>query len=185
MATHGDVLHGKAKNGSAPRELYDVKNLLADKWVLAIATALRSGPLRRVDILSTCTSYSIDEKWSSKPAVLQDSILGRHLKKMRLLGLIDRASCMKSFPPVAVYSLNPAVSDLLGLMDPLVVWARVNAEIVERAQAYSRDPAGADVGGGGGGGQAIADRNDLGAAVIAPRAGRFPDPAAYVDERAC
>jgi DNA-binding HxlR family transcriptional regulator len=110
------------------RGLYDLKNLFGDKWVPAILVALRDGPLRRVEILSTVNSYSIDENWTDKHAVLHDSILARTLKKMREQGLIVRESCDKSFPPEVAYSLTPAVAEVLTLAEPLIEWTRAHPE---------------------------------------------------------
>lgn len=120
------------------RGLYDLKNLFGDKWVPAILVALRDGPLRRVEILSTVNSYSIDENWTDKHAVLHDSILARTLKKMRKQGLIVRESCDKSFPPEVAYSLTPAVAEVLTLAEPLIEWTRAHPELLSQAQAHSR-----------------------------------------------
>nr|WP_245782652.1 winged helix-turn-helix transcriptional regulator [Actinokineospora terrae] len=100
--------------------------------------ALRDGPLRRVEILSTVNSYSIDENWTDKHAVLHDSILARTLKKMRKQGLIVRESCDKSFPPEVAYSLTPAVAEVLTLAEPLLKWTRAHPELLSQAQAHSR-----------------------------------------------
>ncbi|MEV8444160.1 hypothetical protein AB0425_42870 [Actinosynnema sp. NPDC051121] len=62
--------------------LHDLKKLFRDKWAPAILVTLPDGPLRRVEILSTVNSYSIDENWTDKHAVLHDSILARTLKNM-------------------------------------------------------------------------------------------------------
>jgi hypothetical protein len=59
------------------RGLYDLKNLVEDKWAPAILVALRDDPLRRVEILSTVNSYSIDKNWTDKHAVLHNSIHAR------------------------------------------------------------------------------------------------------------
>ncbi|WP_063935845.1 winged helix-turn-helix transcriptional regulator [Actinokineospora spheciospongiae] len=120
------------------RGLYDVKNLFGDKWVPAILVALRDGPLRRVEILSTVNSFSIDENWTDKHAVLHDSILARTLKKMREQGLIFRESRGKSFPPEVVYSLAPAVVEALALAEPLIEWTRAHPGLLAQAQAHSR-----------------------------------------------
>ncbi|WNV90209.1 winged helix-turn-helix transcriptional regulator [Umezawaea sp. Da 62-37] len=125
------------------RGLYDLKNLFGDKWVPAILVALRDGPLRRVEILSTVNSYSIDENWTDKHAVLHDSIFARTLKKMREQGLIDRHSCDKTFPPEVLYSLTPAVAEVLTLAEPLIEWTRAHPELLSQAQSHSRQ-SGAD-----------------------------------------
>jgi hypothetical protein len=46
--------------------------------------------MRRKEILSTISSYSIGEEWSDKHAVLHDSILARTLKKITEEGLLTR-----------------------------------------------------------------------------------------------
>ncbi|PPK63372.1 winged helix-turn-helix transcriptional regulator [Actinokineospora auranticolor] len=123
------------------RGLYDLKNLFGDKWTAAILVALRDGPLRRVEILSTVNSYSIDEHWSDKRAVLQDSILARALKKMREQGVIRRESYEKTFPPEVTYSLSSEVAAVLALAEPLLCWAEENETLLARAQALSRHSA--------------------------------------------
>ncbi|SER91794.1 winged helix-turn-helix transcriptional regulator [Actinokineospora terrae] len=125
------------------RGLYDLKNLFGDKWTAAILVALRDGPLRRVEILSTVNTYSIDENWSDKRAVLQDSILARALKKMREQGVIVRESCTKTFPPEVTYSLSPDVTSVLALAEPLIRWAEENSALLARAQALGRQNANA------------------------------------------
>lgn len=120
------------------RGLYDLKNLFGGKRVPAILVALRDGPLRRVEILSTVNSYSIDENWTDKHAVLHDSILAHTLKKMREQGLIVRESCDKSFPSEVVYSLALAVAEVLTLAEPLIEWTRAHPELLSQAQAHSR-----------------------------------------------
>ncbi|GAA3040797.1 winged helix-turn-helix transcriptional regulator [Actinokineospora globicatena] len=123
------------------RGLYDLKNLFGDKWTAAILVALRGGPLRRVEILSTVNSYSIDENWSDKRAVLQDSILARALKKMREQGVIIRESQTSTFPPEVTYSLSPEVTGMLTLTEPLLCWAEENSTLLARAQALGRQNA--------------------------------------------
>ncbi|WP_158851185.1 winged helix-turn-helix transcriptional regulator [Saccharothrix deserti] len=118
--------------------MYDLKNLFGDKWVPAIMVALRDGPLRRVEILSTVNSYSIDENWSDKHAVLHDSILARTLKKMREQGIILRESHTETFPPEVTYSLNPEVVEVLTLAEPLIAWTEKHPELLAQAQAHSR-----------------------------------------------
>lgn len=124
------------------RGLYDLKNLFGDKWVPAILVALRDGPLRRVEILSTVNSYSIDENWTNKHPVLHDSILARTSKKMREQWLIDRRSCDKTFPPEVLYSLAPTVAEVLTLAEPLIEWTLTHPELLSQAQAYSRQSGG-------------------------------------------
>ncbi|GAA2975790.1 winged helix-turn-helix transcriptional regulator [Actinokineospora diospyrosa] len=123
------------------RGLYDLKNLFGDKWTAAILVALRGGPLRRVEILSTVNLYSIDENWSDKRAVLQDSILARALKKMRQQGVIIRESNQATFPPEVTYSLSPEVTAALDLAEPLLCWAEENSTLLARAQALGRQSA--------------------------------------------
>lgn len=121
------------------RGLYDLRNLFGDKWVPAIVVALRDGPLRRVDILSTVNSYFIDENWTDKHPVLHDSILARTLKKMRMQGLVVRERSTKSFPPEVEYSLNPAVVEALEAAEPLIAWTRTHSDLLAQAQKYSRE----------------------------------------------
>lgn len=104
----------------------------------AILVALRNGPLRRVEILSTVNSYSIDENWTDKHAVLHDSILARTLKKMHEQGLIVRESVDKSFPPKVAYSLTPPAAEVLALAEPVIEWTRTHSELISRAQEHSR-----------------------------------------------
>ncbi|SFK89203.1 DNA-binding transcriptional regulator, HxlR family [Amycolatopsis sacchari] len=122
-----------------PRGLYDLRNLFGDKWVPAIVVALRAGPLRRVEILSTVNSYFIDENWTDKQPVLHDSILARTLKKMRMQGLVIRERSTKSFPPEVEYSLNPAVAEALDAAEPLIAWTRAHPDLLARAQTHSRE----------------------------------------------
>jgi len=126
------------RDGRVLRGLYDLRNLFGDKWVPAILVALRDGPLRRVEILSTVNSYSIDENWTDKHPVLHDSILARTLKKMREQGIISRQTGENSFQREVEYSLNPDVAEVLTLAEPLIEWTRKHPELLAQAQAYSR-----------------------------------------------
>ncbi|MEC3974937.1 winged helix-turn-helix transcriptional regulator [Amycolatopsis sp. H20-H5] len=120
------------------RGLYDLKYLFGDKWAPAILVTLADGPMRRKEILSTISSYSIGEEWSDKHAVLHDSILARTLKKMTEGGLLTRTRCTETFPVQVVYSLKPEVLEFLSLSEVLVGWADGHPELVAQAQAYSR-----------------------------------------------
>nr|WP_243869393.1 replication-relaxation family protein [Amycolatopsis granulosa] len=120
------------------RGLYDLRSLFGDKWVPAIVVALRAGPLRRIEVLSTVNSYFIDENWTDKQPVLHDSILARTLKKMRMQGLVFRERSTKSFPPEVEYALNPAVADALRAAEPLIAWTRAHPDLLAQAQEYSR-----------------------------------------------
>lgn len=120
------------------RGLYDLKYLFGDKWAPAILVALSGGPMRRKEILSTISSYSIGEEWSDKHAVLHDSILARTLKKMTGEGLLTRIRCTKTFPVTVTYELNPDVLEFLTLAETLVAWADGHPDLIAQAQAYSR-----------------------------------------------
>jgi DNA-binding HxlR family transcriptional regulator len=120
------------------RRLYDLKYLVGDKWTLAILVTLSDGPMRRVEILSTINSYSIGEEWSDKHAILHDSMLARTLKKMTEEGLLTRARRTDIFPPRVFYSLKPDAVEFLQLCEPAIAWAEEHTELIEHAQAYSR-----------------------------------------------
>ena len=126
------------RDDRALRGLYDLKNLFGDKWVPAILVALPGRPAARAEILSTVNSYSIDENWTNKHAVLHDSILARTLKKMREQGASFARVCDKSFPPEVAYSLTPMVAEVLTLAEPLIEWTRAHPELLSQAQAHSR-----------------------------------------------
>jgi len=127
------------------RRLYDLKYLVGDKWTLAILVTLSDGPMRRVEILSTINSYSIGEEWSDKHAILHDSMLARTLKKMTAEGLLTRARRTEIFPPQVFYSLKQDAVEFLQLAEPAIAWAEEHTELIEQAQAYSRQR-GRDVG---------------------------------------
>lgn len=120
------------------RDLYSLKYLFGDKWAPAINVTLSHGPLRRAEILSTITSYSLGEEWSGRPVVLHDSILTRTLRKMTEEGLLVRTSDTSTFPPKVFYSLAPEITEFVELVEPLVDWVRRNPRLVAQAQAYSR-----------------------------------------------
>jgi DNA-binding HxlR family transcriptional regulator len=120
------------------RGLYDLKYLFGDKWAPATLVTLSGGPMRRKEILSTISSYSIGEGWSDKHAVLHDSILARTLKKMTEEGLLARIRCTKTFPVTVTYELKPEVLEFLPLTETLVAWADEHQELIAQAQAYSR-----------------------------------------------
>ena len=120
------------------RGLYDLKYLFGDKWAPAILVTLSGGPMRRKEILSTISSYSIGEEWSDKHAVLHDSILARTLKKMTEEGLLTRIRCTKTFPVTVTYELKPEVLEFLKQAEVLVAWADKHQELIAQAQAYSR-----------------------------------------------
>jgi DNA-binding HxlR family transcriptional regulator len=117
------------------RGLYDLKYLFGEKWAPAILVTLSDGPMRRKEILSTISSYSIGEQWSDKHAVLHDSILARTLKKMTEEGLLTRTRCTETFPVQVIYSLKPEVLEFLSLAEVLVGWADGHPELVAQAQA--------------------------------------------------
>jgi len=94
--------------------------------------------MRRKEILSTISSYSIGEEWSDKHTVLHDSILARTLKKMTEEGLLTRIRCTKTFPVTVTYSLKPEVLEFLTLAQTLVTWTDDHPELIAHAQAYSR-----------------------------------------------
>ena len=128
----------KQKDERFLRGLYDLKYLFGDKWVPAILVALADGPMRRKEILSTISSYSIGKEWSDKHAVLHDSILARTLKKMTEEGLLVRTRNTQGFPATVTYSLNPEVLTFLTLVETLVGWVDDHPELIAQAQAYSR-----------------------------------------------
>lgn len=94
--------------------------------------------MRRVEILSTINSYSIDKEWSDKHAILHDSMLARTLKKMAEEGLLARARRTEIFPPEVFYSTNQSALEFLQLAEPFISWADEHAELIAQAQAYSR-----------------------------------------------
>jgi DNA-binding HxlR family transcriptional regulator len=118
--------------------LYDLKYLFGDKWAPAILVTLSGGPMRRKEILSTISSYSIGEEWSDKHTVLHDSILARTLKKMTEEGLLTRTRRTETFPVTVTYSLKPEVLEFLALSETLVAWAEKHQELIAQAQTYSR-----------------------------------------------
>jgi DNA-binding HxlR family transcriptional regulator len=120
------------------RGLYDLRYLFGDKWAPAILVTLSDGPMRRKEILSTISSYSIGEEWSDKHTVLHDSILARTLKKMTEEGLLTRTRYTETFPVKVTYSLKPEVLEILTLAESLVGWADGHPELIAQAQAYSR-----------------------------------------------
>lgn len=120
------------------RSLYDLKYLFGDKWAPAIVVALAGGPMRRKEILSTISSYSIGEEWSDKQAVLHDSILARTLKKMTEEGILSRRRDTETFPARVYYSLNLEVVELLDVLDTVVAWVNKHLGLIARAQAYRR-----------------------------------------------
>jgi DNA-binding HxlR family transcriptional regulator len=122
------------------RGLYDLKYLFGDKWTPAILAALANGPLRRLEILSTISSYSIGEEWSDKYAVLHDSILARYLKKMTDEGLLTRTRSTETFPARVMYSLTPEVLEFLEIADRALTWVDGHPELIANAQAYRRQP---------------------------------------------
>lgn len=122
------------------RGLYDLKYLFGDKWTPAILAALANGPLRRVEILSTISSYSIGEEWSDKHTVLHDSILARYLKKMTEEGLLTRTRSPETFPTKVMYSLTPDVLEFLEIADRALTWVDAHPELISNAQAYRRRP---------------------------------------------
>lgn len=127
------------------RLLYDLKYLFGDKWAPAIVAVLAGGPMRRKEILSTISSYSIGEEWSDRHAVLHDSILARTLKKMTEEGILSRRRDTETFPVRVYYSLNPEVVELLDVLDTVVAWVKKHPGLIARAQAHRRhdndDPA--------------------------------------------
>ncbi|WP_043729046.1 helix-turn-helix domain-containing protein [Kutzneria sp. 744] len=127
------------------RGLYDLKYLFGDKWTLAILVALAEGPLRRVEILSTISSYSIGEEWSDKHAVLHDSILARTLKKMTEEGLVVRTRCPETFPVKVMYSLRPETLEFLAIAERALAWVDKHADLVAHAQTARRHNGG-DIG---------------------------------------
>ena len=144
----GSLDTGGAMNVGAEkflRRLYDLKYLVGDKWTLAILVTLSDGPMRRVEILSTINSYSIGEEWSDKHAILHDSMLARTLKKMTEEGLLTRTRRTEIFPPQVFYSLKQDAVEFLQLCEPAIAWAEEHTELIEHAQAYSRQR-GRDVG---------------------------------------
>lgn len=124
------------------RDLYNVGYLFGDKWVKAIIGDLINGPRRRVEILSAIRSHPVADEWWDKHAVLHDSILTRTLKKMTAEGLVVREEKTDTFPVQVYYSLTPAVYEFLEAAAPAVEWIRRHPEIVERAQAFSRNHGG-------------------------------------------
>jgi DNA-binding HxlR family transcriptional regulator len=120
------------------RDLYSLKYLFGDKWAPAINVTLSHGPMRRAEILSTITSYSLGEEWSGRPAVLHDSILTRTLRKMTEEGLLVRTRDESTFPPKVFYSLTSEIVEFIELVKPLADWVRRNPGLVTQAQAYSR-----------------------------------------------
>jgi DNA-binding HxlR family transcriptional regulator len=91
--------------------LYDLKYLFGEESAPAIVVALARGPMRRKEILSTISSYSIGEEWSDRHAVLHDGILARTLKKMTEEGILSRRRDTETFPARVYYSLNPEVME--------------------------------------------------------------------------
>jgi DNA-binding HxlR family transcriptional regulator len=120
------------------RDLYSLKYLFSDKWAPAINVTLSHGPMRRAEVLSTITSYSLGEEWSNGPGFLHDSILTRTLRKMTEEGLLIRTRDTSTFPPKVFYSLTPEVAEFIELVEPLADWVRRNPRLVAQAQAYSR-----------------------------------------------
>jgi len=116
------------------RGLYSVKCLFGDKWAPAIIVALANGRMRRVNILSTINSYSLD---SDKPVVLHDSILARTLKKMTREGLLVRTRRTEIFPPRVYYSLKPEIAEFLRVVEPVVEWTRCHPGLIAQIQDYS------------------------------------------------
>lgn len=88
------------------RDLYNLKCLFGGKWAPAINVTLSHRPMRRAEILSTITSYSLGEEWSGKPAVLHDSILTRTLRKLTEQDLLARTRDTSTFRPKVFYSLH-------------------------------------------------------------------------------
>jgi DNA-binding HxlR family transcriptional regulator len=121
------------------RGLYDLKYLFRDKWAPAILITLSDGPRQRKEILSTISSYSIDEEWSDKHSTLHDSILARTLKKMTEEGLLTRERHTETFPARVIYSLKPEVLEFLSLTEPLIEWTERYPELIAQAQTYARN----------------------------------------------
>jgi DNA-binding HxlR family transcriptional regulator len=120
------------------RGLYDLKYLFGDKWVPAILVLLLNGPMRRKEILSTLSSYSIGKDWSDKHTVLHDSYLARVLKKLTEAGLLARTRETEPFPPRVYYSLKPEVVEFLELSRTLLTWIDAHPDVIARAQEYAR-----------------------------------------------
>ena len=118
--------------------MFDLKYLFGDKWAPAILVTLSDGPMRRKEILSTISSYSIGEEWSDKHATLHDSILARTLKKMTEEGFLTRTRRTDTFPVEVIYSLKPEVLEFLSLVESLVAWADGHPELIAQAQAHRR-----------------------------------------------
>lgn len=120
------------------RDVQDVKHIFGDKWTVAVMVALSGGPMRRREIRATVDSYSIDEHWPGKAAVLHDSILSRTLRKMVTEGLLTRDELPDSFPRHVQYALRPAAEDFLVRLRKMVGWSEENAELVAGARELHR-----------------------------------------------
>lgn len=88
------------------RDLYNLPPLFGGKWVVPILVILVGGPTRRVEILCTIRSYSVEQEWPEKSAAMHDSILTRALRKKTIEGLLIREETPGSFPPEVYYSLT-------------------------------------------------------------------------------
>jgi DNA-binding HxlR family transcriptional regulator len=124
------------------RDAADVKHIFGDKWTIPVMVALAGGPMRRSEILTTVSSYSIDENWPGKATVLHDSILSRTLRKMVAEGLVARQELPDVFPRHVRYELLPEAADFLDRVRQVVGWSEHNAHVVANAQAFHRLQAG-------------------------------------------
>ncbi|SDJ01724.1 DNA-binding transcriptional regulator, HxlR family [Actinokineospora alba] len=155
----------------------DLKYLFGDKWAPVILVTLQGGPMRRKEILSTISSYSIGKEWSDKH-VLHDSILARTLKTMTEEGLVTCTSDTMTFPHLVYYTLNPALSEYLEIAKALLPWVDAHPELIAHAQAYARrnGDGNADDGNGGGIG-VIIDVAERAALDISDKVGGDSGPA--------
>lgn len=120
------------------RDLQDVKHIFGDKWTVPVMVALAGGPMRRSEILTTVDSYSVDENWPGKAAVLHDSILSRTLRKMVAEGLVARRELPDTFPRHVRYELRPEAEDFLERARQMASWSEHNAHVVANAQDFHR-----------------------------------------------
>ncbi|GAA0609693.1 hypothetical protein GCM10010174_28780 [Kutzneria viridogrisea] len=94
--------------------------------------------MRRKEILSTLSSFSIGKEWLDKHTALHDSYLARVLKKLTEAVLLARTRHTEPLPPRVYYSLKPEGVEFLELSRTMLTWIDAHPDVTVRAQEYAR-----------------------------------------------
>lgn len=121
------------------RRMWDIQNMCRGDWIPDIFSALRSGPLRRGELLEKIRSTTIPYGWSdSDTHNLHDRVMGETLKRLEAAELIVHTRDEQAFPPVSRYALSPAAEKLYAASESLVRWAEEHDELIERVRERRR-----------------------------------------------